>query len=336
MSDAENTLEPIKDVSKKSVNWNIVLAAIPILSSIFYALIQFIQYWVEISYLSFWNIPREFMHSNDGTFVYNFITIIAVVIIALLIGYIIYQLYKKIEFTSKHKICIYLKQTLLIISVFAFVFLGIGTVLCLYLIKKVDVGTYSNVLHALIHDINIMILIFVLSIIFTITLFLFGFIISPRMAKISKDTFTDDEKKKDKPKKCRFRKKKNKENSYRNPVFMKLIGILLIITLVLGYGVYIYIVLLQQYKSTTDFEVINREYVVLYKNSENLIIKQCLINDNIIYIDNDAYQLIDAKDTKIQTITFKKNGEESVFKRLTSKEFQNLINETNPNEDTPS
>ena len=61
MSDTESTLGTIKDISKKNINLNTVLATIPILSSIFYALSRFVQYWLEISYLSFWNIPKEFI-----------------------------------------------------------------------------------------------------------------------------------------------------------------------------------------------------------------------------------------------------------------------------------
>ncbi len=335
MSDTESTLGTIKDISKKNINLNTVLATIPILSSIFYALSRFVQYWLEISYLSFWNIPKEFIHENDKSFIYNFVTIIAIVTIVLLIAYVIYKIYKKIEFTSECKVCIGFKKALLIFIVFSSFCIGIGAILCLYLISKADIGTFRIAIQIIFYDCNIRILLLFLSAIFTFTLFLLGYMISPRAAKISTETSTDNKTRKNHSKKCLFHRKE-KNNPKKSHIFLKLISLLLIIISVLFYSVYLYTVLLQQYKNTTNFEMIDEKYVVLYKDTENFVVKQCLIDDNTIYIDNDAYQLIDTKDKKIQTIRFKKTGEESVFKRLSSEEFQNLINESNSDEDTPS
>lgn len=350
MCNTESTTENIKDTAKKDINWNSVFTVTSTLSASFLAFAGFMRYWVEAAYLNFWSIPLEFMHPKDNSFIYNLVTMIVIAIITLFISYVIYIIYKNIEISTVRKVCVKFKKAIFVISVFAFIFIIIDTILCLYLMSKADTGTFTVALLAIHHNKEMKILLLVSSAIFTFMLFGVGRAISPSIAKTSEKAPKNDQTKKDHPtkrqsnrkkkvnsKKCRFcKRKKNKENIDKNPALLKFIGILLICILVFSYGFYLYMFLLQQYKNTTSFEIIDEKYVVLYKDTESLIIKPCLIDDNTIYIDNDTYQLIDAKDTKIQTISFEKNGEESVFKRLASDDFQNLIKETNFNEDTPS
>lgn len=332
MSDKENLTENIKDIAKKGINWNTVLTAIPILSSILYAIARFIQYWVEVSYLNFWRIPSEFMHTNDKSFIYNLVTIICTVTVATFISYYIYQIWGIIKSSKKCKFKKVLYKILFIGTVFLSLFFIISLLFSLYLMSRTDRGTFITALSVVIHDGEIMFLFAFLSTIFTMTLFCLGSAISPRTIKTSSKSSNYSENKHKKRKKG----KDKKVDTKKRKIITKCVLGFIIIGFIVGYSVYLYTVLLQQYKNTTAFEIIEGKYVLLYKDTENLVIKQCLIDDNSIYIDNDAYQLIDAKNAKIKTIQFNKNGEEPVFKRLSSDEFQKLIAETNSNEDTPS
>lgn len=307
MSDTESTLEIIKDVPKKSKNWNIVLAAIPILSSIFYALVRFIQYWVEISYLSFWNIPKEFIHKDDQSFVYNFIATISLAILSIFISYSIYQTGISIQKHKHHKFL----SIAFFIFVCATMLALIVAVISISLISEADNATLTDAIKVIFKDTGFTALLVILSAGCTLMLNFLGFICSESI--LSSDTST------------KFLQKHK---------WFIMCVLFFAFTIYSTYSIGSYKI--QQYQSTIEFNIIDRQYVVLYKDTETFVVKQCLIDDNIIYIDNDTYQLIDTKDKKIQTIRFKKTGEESVFKRLSAEEFQNLINESNSNEDTPS
>lgn len=334
-TEKENLTETIKDIAKKDINWNTVLAAIPILSSIFYAIARFIQYWIEISYLNFWSIPTEFIHTNDKSFIFNLVTIICAVIIATLISYCIYHIFLIIKNSKKRIFKKVLYGLLLVGIVFLVLFIIIAVLFCLYLMSKADSGTFGTALSVVAHDGSVVFFCAFLSAIFTMTLFCLGSMISSKTVKTNPKLTNDSPPKHKKGKKEKDKKDKKANAKNRKTIVIFIIS-LITIGSILGYGIYLYTVLLQQYKNTTAFGIIEGKYVVLYKDTENLVVKQCLIDDNSIYIDNDTYQLIDTKNTKIKTIKFNKNGEEPVFKRLSSEEFQKLISETNSNEDTPS
>lgn len=93
--------------------------------------------------------------------------------------------------------------------------------------------------------------------------------------------------------------------------------------------------LIEQYKNTTTFDIIDNQYVVLYKDTDTFVVKNCCVHEGeAIYIDSDAYRLMDAKGVDVQTIHFTREGNDPVFYRLSSEEYAEHLASESPAHET--
>lgn len=281
-------------------------------------------YWVERSYLAFWHLPKEFIHSNSNSFIYELISTAIAVSIVFFFSYCFYQLKKEtinaLKINKIKKKCIkgfltYLVHILFLIAIILFYALLFHTLFYLY--EKGTTELSFSYFPILLDKEYTFILLFLAALCSALT-HLIGFLCSP----INKDKQNDES---------------DKVKKFKHPklYFCSLVLIVIvfsILSLLSTYYSYI-----EQYQSTTTFDTIeNSDNVVLYKDTDTFVVKEYFIIDETIYINRDTYQIIDAKNLPIKTITLTKTSSEPVFRIISNDEFQNLINETNPNEDTPS
>ena len=292
-----------------------------ILTGVFYAILKFFYYWVERSYLAFWHLPKEFIHSNSNSFIYELISTAIAVSIVFFFSYCFYQLKKETINALKIKrefiktCCIWAIRILFFIAIALFYTIIFHT-LCYLYIKGTE-GLSISYFSILLDNKYVFMLLFMVVLFSTLTL-LIGFLYSP----MNKDKQND---------------KLDKVKEFKHPklYFCSLVLIVIvfsILSLLSTYNSYI-----EQYQSTTTFDTIeNSDNVVLYKDTDTFVVKEYFIIDETIYINRDTYQLSDAKDVPIKTITLAKTSSEPVFRIISNDEFQNLINKSNPSEDTPS
>lgn len=293
----------------------------PIITGAFYAIFKFFYYWVERSYLAFWHLPKEFVHSNSNSFIYELIAVAIVVSVIFFFSYCFYQLKKeainalKIKRKCIKTFCIWVIRILFFVAITLFYAILFHTLYYLYIMgtEGLSIPYFSNL-----HDDQYLFSLFLMAILFSGLTYLIGFAYS--------STISDKQK-----------TESNTEHEFQHPrlyfcLLMLLVIICLIATLFSTYNSYI-----QQYQSTTTFDTIeNSDCVVLYKDTETFVVKEAFIINETIYINGDSYQLIDAKDLPIKAITLTKTSSEPVFRIISNDEFKNLINKSNPNEDTPS
>lgn len=295
-----------------------------ILTGAFYAIFKFFYYWVERSYLAFWHLPKEFIHSNSNSFIYELITTAIAVSIIFFFSYCFYQLKKetinalKINEIKKKCIkdfCTYLIRFLFLIAIILFYASLFHTLFYLYIKGTTGLSlSYSSILSDTKYT---FILLFFAALCSTIT-YLIGFLCSP-MNKNKQNA------------------ESNKAKEFKHPKLYFCSLILLVIIFSILSFLSTYNSYIEQYQSTTAFDTIeNSDNVVLYKDTDNFVVKEYFIIDETIYINRDTYQIINAKNLPIKTITLTKTSSEPVFRIIPNEDFQDLIKETNSNEDTPS
>ena len=296
-------------------------ALAPILTGVFYAIFKFTYYWVERSYLAFWHLPKEFIHSNSNSFIYELITTAIAVSIIFFFSYCFYQLKKetinalKIKRECIKKCCIWAIRILFFIAIALFYTIIFHTLFYLY-IKGTTEFSFSY--FSIPSDKAYISILLLMTALFSIITYLIGFLYSsPNTDKQNAES------------------NKTKEFKYPKLYFcslMLLVIVFSILSFLSTYNSYI-----EQYQSTTAFDTIeNSDNVVLYKDTDNFVVKEYFIIDETIYINRDTYQIINAKNLPIKTITLTKTSSEPVFRIIPNEDFQNLIKETNSNEDTPS
>lgn len=296
-------------------------ALAPILTGAFYAIFKFFYYWVERSYLAFWHLPKEFIHSNSNSFIYELIATAIIASVIFFFSYCFYLLKKeainalKIKRKCIKPCCIWVIRILFFIAIALFYSILLHTFGYLYIegTEGLSISYFSNL-----HDAQYLFTLFVMTILFSGLTYLIGFAYSSTI--------------RDKPK-----TESTKEKEFKHPklYFCSLVLIIIvfsILSFLSTYNSYI-----EQYQSTTTFDTIeNSDNVVLYKDTDTFVVKKYFIIDETIYINRDTYQIVAAKNLPIETITLTKTSSEPVFRIISNDEFQNLINETNSNEDTPS
>lgn len=296
-------------------------ALAPILTGVFYAIFKFSYYWVERSYLAFWHLPKEFIHSNSNAFIYELIASSIVVSILFFLSYCFYQLKKEAINTIKikrkyiKKCCVWSIRILFVIIIITFYTLLFHTLYYLYI--KGTENLFFSYFSILLDEEYIYTLLFMAAFFGTLTL-LIGFIYaSPSRDKQKEES--DNE----------------KEFNYPKLYFCSLVLLVIFFAIAILFSTYNSYI--EQYRSTTTFDIIeNSDKVILYKDTETFVVKDAFIIDEAIYINRDSYQLIDAKDLPIKAITLAKTSSEPVFHIISNAEFQTLITESNSNEDTPS
>lgn len=296
-------------------------ALAPILTGAFYAIFKFFYYWVERSYLAFWHLPKEFIHSNSNSFIYELIATAIVVSIVFFFSYCFYQLKKeaidalKIKKKCIKTCCIWIIRILFFIAINLFYAFLFHTLYYLYIMgtEGLSIPYFSNL-----HDGQYLFSLFFMTILFSGLTYLIGFTYS--------STIRDKQK-----------IESNTEHEFQHPRLYFCSLVLLVIICLIAIFFSTYNSYIEQYQSTTTFDTIeNSDNVVLYKDTDTFVVKEYFIIDETIYINRDTYQIIDAKNLPIKTITLTKTSSEPVFRIISNDEFQKLINETNPNEDTPS
>lgn len=303
--DEESVVNTIPSEPKRKIEWKEIASALTILSPLIYGIASGLDYL----YLLFWDIPFEFLHKESNYYVFLFV---AVVCFAAVLGFIssVINLMQTRVLHSKHKIG---KSILLFILVllFSFVLIVISAAAILY--AGSDNAPLIKILFYLFYDHKTLFTLIFLSVYFTVLFYLIGFSVIPLTNK----------EKKEKP-----------NESSKNRIILS--GFVLLTSILIAVGVFAYM-LVNTYKNTTTFDIIDNQYVVLYKDMDTFVVKECCIHrdgeNDKIYINTDAYRLIDAKDIEVQTIHLS-SEDKQVFDLCTAEEYAEHLASESPAHET--
>lgn len=306
--DEESVVNTIPSEPKRKIEWNTIIAGISVLSVILSGVASFIQYWWDALYLRFWHISTDFIHTSERSFIYYLALLIGLTVIFFFISWGANRAYKLILHKSHNK-----KK-----ARWFWIFVGFINILLFYFLFSILIWIDSDTLSfsfAWVIDIANManfILVIIFGIIFAWLMFYVGHIFSTTGLT------------------------KNERKNFLYKHIVSTIGIVVTLTVLLG-GSYILIYRFQSCKNTTTFDIIDNQYVVLYKDTDTFVVKECCIHrdgeNDKIYINTDAYRLIDAKDIEVQTIHLS-SEDKQVFDLCTAEEYAEHLASESPAHET--
>lgn len=273
---------------KKKIEWNTILAVISVFSIVLGGIAALIQYFGEALYLSFWGISTDFAHTGNNSFLSEILLIVGLSLILLLFSYGVKRLFNQLH-GAKHRvlkhILLFLLLCALTIFIFCFLFAFLSWV-------QSDNAKFT----------------FHMDSSFWMLAVLFGILCASIAHYIGWKLFTV------------MRPYKNIKELF-NKKGRRILSALAITVIFIG-GSYVLTYRFQTCKDTTTFDIIDNQYVVLYKDTDAFIVKECCIHENnMIYINMGAYRLIDAKNVEVQTIRLNPIGGGQAFERLSSEEY---------------
>lgn len=306
MKKVKARIKETRNISFQKFNWNIlsgIAAIFGIVTSIVYTSAKVLAYLYKKSYLIFWSIPEDFMHQGNSSFLYTLAIILSISIVLICASLLLTSILKQ-----KKEKC----EKILVLVITGLICGGLTAIIALLLVSQ-SLKSYLSALST--SQIGYLLFFFCLcGGIETTFLWVIGKAYLSSITKQSIKTFKD------------------LKTELAGGIIALFIAFNLAMLMAYSYSK-------QICRSTVQFNVIDTEttkQVILYQDTDTYIVKDCYIQDNVIYINIGSYKLIDSTNVPVQIVTFNSKNDDSVFKRVSSTDFQNLINESNSNEDTPS
>ncbi len=291
------------------------------------AVFSFIAYWFEVSYLNFWDIPTDFIHADNKDGIYRIIAAVCVSAVILFISYHANAFVTQIKCIWGKLVClivVYILYSIYCCMVFTF-----------WLMSSTDVSLdYWDTFITWMCLPPYCILIFLIAFILIVPIFsnVLYSILSAIIHFFRRKNLNNS--------KCsskKNRKKREKRTSEEKYKLFMSVMYLILATAFIFLCFAIYDSLINQYENTTTFDIIDNQYVVLYKDTDTFVVKECCIHrdgeNDKIYINTDAYRLIDAKDIEVQTIHLS-SEDKQVFDLCTAEEYAAHLASESPAHET--
>lgn len=301
--DEESVVNTGSSEPKRKIEWNTILAAISVFSIVLGGIAALIRYFGEALYLSFWGISIDFAHTSNKSFLSEILLIVGLSLILLLLSYGIKKLFDQSQ-DAEHRV---LKHAILFVCICALtIFIFCFLFAFLSWVQSDDTKFTFHMDSS-----------------FWVLAVLFGILFTGIAHYIGWKLYTV------------MRPYKNMKELF-NKKGRRILAALAITVIFVG-GSYVLTYRFQTCKDTTTFDIIDNQYVVLYKDTDTFIVKECCIHENnMIYIDMDTYRLIDAKNVEVQTIRLNPIGGGQAFRRLSSEEYAEHLASDQATPDTPS
>lgn len=326
--DEVSVVDTIPSEPKRKIEWNTILAAISVLSVALGSVSTLIRYFGETLYLYFWGIPTDYSNTNNNSFIIELLLLIGFTLFLLLFSYGIKMMFELVQEVAKEiaqngplKVVkevvqkaaqkATLKRTMFyIIHIIIFIIIcGIVIMLLQPVLAFLSWALSDDSIYTFNIDPSVELFVMPFSIIFTGGAYCIGWKIFTAMQPYAgiKDFFN----------------KKRRQ----------ILGVTVLVIVIVGCSMLIYRI--GTCKNTTTFDIIDNQYVVLHKDSDTFIVKECCIHENnMIYIDMDTYRLIDAKNVEVQTIRLNPIGGGQAFERLSSEEYTAHLASKSPAHET--
>lgn len=299
--DEISVVNTIPSEPKRKIEWNTILAAISVFSIVLGGIAALIRYFGEALYLSFWGISIDFAHTSNNSFLSEILLIVGLSLILLLFSYGVKRLFNQLQ-GAKHRVLRHILLFLLLCALTIFIFCFLFAFL-----SWVQSDDTKFTFHM---DSSFWVLAVLFGILFTSIAHYVGW----KLYTITRP----------------YKGIKDLLNKRGKQIFTAIAAIVIVVG-----GFYVLTYRFQTCKDTTTFDIIDNQYVVLYKDTDTFVVKECCIHENnMIYINMGTYRLIDTNNVEVQTIRLNPIGGGQAFERLSSEEYAAHLASESPAHET--